>query len=213
MSDLIVPLSPDLNTVTLRAKINELRVAAGENPIRNNDFLAKVRDEVDDLGALRNFRSANSDHALAREQEIDGYELTKDQALLVGMRESKVVRKQVVKWLNELVEKVADPLAGVRDEKTRAMIQNLIRIDTLEHEVKEQDKRIRALEGLERDFVSIMGWCNVNGRDVDRIQAAAMGRQASQRCRDLGVTPSKCNHPAFGEVNTYPVGLLDELFG
>ena len=46
MAASIIPTSFSLNTVDLRAKINELRKEAGESPIRNDQFLARVRDEL-----------------------------------------------------------------------------------------------------------------------------------------------------------------------
>lgn len=101
-----------------------------------------------------------------------------------------------------------------------ALFQLIVSHDKTERKLRSHEKeliavgrRVLALEGTRKEFVSIMGWCNLNDREVSRELAVSMGRDASRRCRQLAVEPGKVQHPAFGEVNTYPVGLLDELFG
>lgn len=77
--------------------INPSREAAGERPLRNNDFVAKLVDELDDLGAYEIIvRYGN---------EVKFYNLTHDQMMLVGMRESKAVRKVVLARIKELEAK------------------------------------------------------------------------------------------------------------
>jgi hypothetical protein len=72
----------------LKDIINPAREAAGENPVRNNDFIARIEDELDDLPAYELFVSYG--------KESKRYQLNVDQMLLVGMRESKSVRRSVL---------------------------------------------------------------------------------------------------------------------
>ena len=64
------------------------------SPIRNNDFLAKVEDEIDQKTSYETF--------VAGPNTIKYLNLTQDEAMQMGMRESKTIRKQVIKWLREL---------------------------------------------------------------------------------------------------------------
>lgn len=54
------------------------REAAGENPLRNTNFLAKVRDEVEDLGGLQIFSNPAG-------ADMGYYDLNYDQMMLVGI--------------------------------------------------------------------------------------------------------------------------------
>ncbi|MGO2497758.1 MAG: phage antirepressor KilAC domain-containing protein [Vibrio litoralis] len=78
--------------------INEFRANDGFSKIRHDDFIARVEDEIDDLKQCENFA-----HPRTGKQMIL-YRLNQEQMLLVGMRESKVVRKKVLEWINKLTE-------------------------------------------------------------------------------------------------------------
>lgn len=77
------------------AMINTFRVEAGENPHEPRKFIAKIEDEIDGLTGKK-FRLNNN------QTETAFYELTRDQMMLVGMRESKVVRRRVLDALKVL---------------------------------------------------------------------------------------------------------------
>ena len=78
--------------------INPARVAAGQKPIRNNDFIAKIEDEIEDLNGYETFVSNESGRGGARTEQRY-YNLNTDQMMLVGMRESKAVRKAVLAYV------------------------------------------------------------------------------------------------------------------
>ncbi len=96
MSNLMVTDSNLISTFDLWQKLNQFRGEVGANPIRHGDFLARVEDEIEDLGAYDIFAHPQNN------QTVRFYNLNPDQALLVGMRESKVVRKKVLFWLKQL---------------------------------------------------------------------------------------------------------------
>lgn len=98
MKELKVSNSDLISTIVLRDTINTLRADQGENPIRNDQFIARVEDE---LG--RAIEGAKFLHLAPRTKTpMDAYNLTRDQCLLVGMRESKAVRAKVLEWLKAL---------------------------------------------------------------------------------------------------------------
>ncbi|AYQ12111.1 hypothetical protein P4A69_002682 [Escherichia coli] len=95
--------------------INPAREEAGENPVSNKDFINRVKDELDlkeenflllDTGAS----GRKSSHTI----------LNGDQLLLVGMRESKAVRRKVLEYIRR-IEKDKQLL---EDQKKRAAIQS-----------------------------------------------------------------------------------------
>lgn len=92
--------SGTMSSLDLLKLVNECRVGAGESTIRNNDFLARIEDEldIDQNSNYENFvvRKTSKGH----EQRV--YTLTLDQCTLVGMRESKAVRRAVLSKLKEL---------------------------------------------------------------------------------------------------------------
>ncbi|EJK2340417.1 hypothetical protein NK527_004468 [Escherichia coli] len=95
--------------------INPAREEAGENPVSNKDFINRVKDELDlkkenflllDTGAS----GRKSSHTI----------LNGDQLLLVGMRESKAVRRKVLEYIRR-IEKDKQLL---EEQKTRAAAQS-----------------------------------------------------------------------------------------
>lgn len=76
------------------SKLNSFREDAGENAIRHNDFMARIADELDgehyEIIVVQNSNKTSSNIAC----------LNQDQAFLVGMRESRIVRRKVRDWIN-----------------------------------------------------------------------------------------------------------------
>ena len=88
-----------ISTVHLHQYINEKRKECGEPEIRANVFCSRVADELEGEDyktfVVQNPNKTESTH----------FSLTIDQAKVVAMRESKGVRKAVVKVLNEREQK------------------------------------------------------------------------------------------------------------
>lgn len=87
-----------MSSEDLYSVICESRVIAGESRPRYNDFSARLVDELEgehyESFVVQNPNNTKTTH----------YLLSIDQCVLVGMRESKAVRKQVLKKLKELNE-------------------------------------------------------------------------------------------------------------
>ncbi|WP_348909942.1 hypothetical protein [Escherichia coli] len=99
--------------------INPAREEAGENPVRNDQFLARVRDELGggDLPGAKVLQLALPQGGY---NEVASYHLNGDQLLLVGMRESKAVRRKVLDYIRR-IEKANQLL---EEQKTRAAAQS-----------------------------------------------------------------------------------------
>lgn len=92
----IIPMNSEVTMSSLDflvTMINPARAEHGEPEIENRHFIARIEDEIDDLGVAERFYATTSQGA---KRAVNGYTLTMDQMMLVGMRESKAVRRSVL---------------------------------------------------------------------------------------------------------------------
>lgn len=84
-----------MSSFDLLELVNQARAELGETEVRRADFTARCRDELEgeyyETFVVRNARGPAS----------EGLLLTRDQCMLVSMRESKAVRRSVVRKLND----------------------------------------------------------------------------------------------------------------
>ena len=86
-----------MSSIDLLDLVNQSRASHGEAKIENRHFLARIEDELDgELPPRKTFTHPSNGLA------IGYYDLTLDQCRLVGMRESKGVRRWVLERLKEL---------------------------------------------------------------------------------------------------------------
>ncbi|EFC6290186.1 hypothetical protein DRW31_25585 [Shigella dysenteriae] len=76
--------------------INPSRIEAGEKPVRPSDFHARVNDEIDEELNYENFVVGMTGHKTYYTM------LNMEQMMLVGMRESKAVRRSVLARLKAM---------------------------------------------------------------------------------------------------------------
>ncbi|MEZ6954293.1 MULTISPECIES: hypothetical protein [unclassified Aeromonas] len=89
--------------------INPARVGADESTVKNTHFLARTMDELDlDESRVKLLPS----HTGSMARYVD---LTEDQMRLVGMRESKAVRRAVLAELNRLYAKAKEAPKSVEE--------------------------------------------------------------------------------------------------
>lgn len=81
--------------------INPARLEAGESEVRNSVFVDRVRDELDFCKSFAKVYQPDIG------RPSDYYDLNIDQMLLVGMRESKAVRRAVLAKLKEMQVRIA----------------------------------------------------------------------------------------------------------
>lgn len=84
-----------IGTDELLSIINQARLENGEKPVRNNDFIPRVKDELEgehyETFVVQNSNGTKSENLV----------VSNDQAVLIGMRESKAVRRTVLAKLKE----------------------------------------------------------------------------------------------------------------
>jgi phage antirepressor YoqD-like protein len=121
--------------------INSFREEAGEKAHEPRKFIAKVEDEIDDLTGKK-FRLNNN------QTETAYYELTKDQMMLVGMRESKVVRRRVLDVLNGLSERTVPAIPQTYAEALQLAADQAKKLEEQAPKVEYHDKVLATDNGL-----------------------------------------------------------------
>lgn len=116
--------------------VNQSREGSGEKPHEPRKFLIKIEDELDDLTGKK-FRLNNN------QSKTYYYNLTMDQCMLVGMRESKLVRRAVLEKLKELeAPQVPQTYAAALLEAGRLALEN----EQLQLEAKENAPKVEFFE-------------------------------------------------------------------
>ena len=62
------------------------------------------------------------------------------------------------------------------------------------------------------EYFTIAGFASIRKQRVDVSKANILGRKAAQMSRRLGYDIGKVSDPRFGEVNTYHVDILNDVF-
>jgi hypothetical protein len=90
-------------------------------------------------------------------------------------------------------------------------------VQAIEQTQADHDQRLHALESHvqgEPEHFTILGYCKLRDLPVpSRNEAQSMGQRAVKLSRLMGQSTGKTTDPRYGEVNTYHVSVLDELFG
>lgn len=117
----MLQINQTITTLQFRELINKFREEAGENPVQNNHFITRVESELSgELPTVKLLQSSKGG------EPAKYYELTKDQCLLVGMRESKIVRRKVLAWINKAKDALKEEASVMRklDEAMLLMKQD-----------------------------------------------------------------------------------------
>lgn len=117
VQDLTINNSDGIDSQRLLTMVNETRKEYGEKPIRNNDFISRVKDELESVTYEIFVGQKNG-------ADIEIIHMTLKQALRVAARESKAVRRSLIDKLeqqstpqspNEIIAAMA--LANVAQER------------------------------------------------------------------------------------------------
>lgn len=102
MTDLITTNTQTITSLELRDIINTAREQYNESKVRNDQLLARIEDELEgELGGCKTFAPEKGGTPMRY------YDLNPEQCTLVGMRESKGVRRKVLDILKKKQSKQA----------------------------------------------------------------------------------------------------------
>ncbi|MEB0189987.1 phage antirepressor protein [Pseudomonas sp. CCI1.1] len=157
-----------MSSVDLRDLVNDARTRAGESKVRNDQFIIRVEDELSgELGVCSFIAHPQSGVMMA------SYDLTLDQCTLVGMRESKAVRRTVLKKIKDLegpkqLSTIEILQIAMESEKARLM---------LTAQVEQQATKIHSLENLFKEGMTHTQFCKgLNGVNVMQVGNYLEGR-------------------------------------
>ena len=145
-----------MSSFDLREIINAARVALGESKVENSHFLKRIEDELEgELGVSKVFRHPQSG------VEIRYYDLTRDQCALVGMRESKGVRRAVLAKLKEVEQAqlhLNKPDPAIYLEQAEHLLRREVRMFK-QHALTELDSNLYTFRSVAK-YVNDYGKCS-----------------------------------------------------
>lgn len=198
---------PTMSSLELRDIINAARLEHDEGEVRNTTFLRRVEDELS--GELPVAQKMQPPQGGTPQRY---YQLTRDQCTLVGMRESKSVRRIVL----EKLKAMDSALPTIKDPQLAAIATMLTQLDTVKQEQASQRSEIADIrakvETSPRDYYTVAGYASLRGINVDVKRASLLGRKAAKLSREYGVDIGEAHSEVFGRVNTYHVDILAEMF-
>ena len=84
-----------------------------------------------------------------------------------------------------------------------------VKLDKVESEVYILKGKVDIINDKE---YTIMGYASMNGLKVDNKTANMLGRRSAKLSNDKRYFIGKATHPVFGQINTYHVDILKEVF-
>lgn len=197
-----------MTSLELRQLINDSRAENQEPEIRLNKLNEKIADELEG----QHYPKSVVKNPNGTESEI--YHLTKDQCTLVGMRESKAVRRSVLAKLKSLENATLAP--AVKDPQLAAMVMMLTQLDTVKQEQEDQRKELAEIkakiQATPDEFYTVAGYASLRGLSIDTKKANLLGRKAAKLSRENDMDIGKAHSSIHGTVNTYHVDILCEVF-
>lgn len=147
-------------------------------------------------------------------------EASKHIAMMSGTSRGVEVREYFLEC-ERRAKAVAVP--AVKDPRTAALIDALVRQDALEQEQNRQATEIARLQESvavieartqpDTSHFTVMGWSRLIGHPVDARTAALLGRRCAALARERGSVIGDVTDPRFGSVHSYHESILREVVG
>ena len=126
-------------------------------------------------------------------------------------------RAAVIKRWYDLETGKAQPVATVKDPQLAAMVTMLTQLDVVKQEQEAQRLELADLRAkvtaTPDEYYTVAGYASLRGISLDTKRANLLGRKAAKVSREHGIDIGKAHSAIYGEVNTYHVDVLCEVFG
>jgi phage anti-repressor protein len=150
------------------------------------------------------------------------YHFTVEAGKHIGMLSGTPKGREVREYFLECERRVKSAAApAVRDARTAALIDALVRQDALEQEQARQATELARLQENvavieartqpENKHFTVLGYSNLIGRPVDARTAANLGRKCAALSREKGLVIGDVRDPRFGTVHSYHESILQEV--
>ena len=227
-----------MSSIELLELVNQSRANHGETIVRHNDFLARCKDELDGEPYETFVESAKG-----RTPAFEAIRMTIDQCKLVGMRESKGVRRWVLNRLNELEAQQAPKVPDLSTDVGKLLLiqdltaKQLALIESNKQLEAERDeaKRTKAEIGSRREATA-MATAAAKSKEVERLKhelgrnqqhatvvavEKATGRKFAKNAyvalrratKEFGLEAVNVMDPRWGAVKAWPAVAWHEAFG
>lgn len=164
------------------------------------------------------------------QQQREYADLNQEQSalLMTYLRNNDVVRefkKALIREFSRMSKLLAERSAQVpvvKDPRTAALIENLIRLDAVE---QEQSRQAEALARIQEDVAvieartqpenkhfTVAGFAKLVGHSVDIKAASKLGRRCATLSKEQGLPIGDIKDPRFGYVHTYHESVLQAVF-
>lgn len=193
-----------VNSAQLLSIVNAARLAFGEKPVRHNDFLNRCKDELDGEPYEIFVESAKG-----RAPAFEAIRMTFDQCKLVGMRESKGVRRRVLARLNTLEAEraqVAQPLVAIPNFTNPA---EAARAWAAEFEAKQQAQFALEAAKPKVDFVDKFVQASTGSKGFREVCKLLGANEAEFRCFLIG---RKVMYRLGGKLTAYQAHIDAKRF-
>lgn len=205
MEDLTILNQDTITSLELLEQINFFREQEGKKKeLRHDNLLQIIRNEFDEeIRALKiqeSLYKAETGNGTLREYPM--YILTYNQAKQVLMRESKYVRKAVIKYIEQLEQQIK---AKEIESQNKQILDIENRLKALEDKEKENKSR-------NNGFMTVSEYARSIGAYVPPFFCACLGKMATEKCIQHHIIIGKMYHSKYGSVNIYPVEVLEEVF-
>jgi len=145
-------------------------------------------------------------------QMVKVFKLQRRECDLLMMGYSIATRAKVYdRWL-ELEKKKQKQLTPAEQFLQLAQLN----VET-ERKITEQESRIKALEDKQQDgntgFLTILAYCRMNNIPEPLKQAQKHGKRAVKLSEKYNILIGKVSDERWGQVNSYHIDVLNELFG
>lgn len=205
MEDLTILNKNTITSLELLTQINFFRDQEGnKTELQHNDLLKIIRDEFDEEireGKItQSFYKKETGNGALREYPM--YILTYNQAKQVLMRESKYVRKAVIKYIEQLEQQI----------KAKEIESQNKQILDIENRLKALENREKENKIINNGFMTVSEYAKSIGAYVPPFFCACLGKMATEKCVKNHIIIGKMYHSKYGSVNIYPVDLLESVF-
>lgn len=165
-----------IDSQNLLQMVNDARKECGEKPIRNNDFVARIKDELEGEYYETFVKPSGSNGG--RPTEV--IEMQLKQALRVAARESKAVRRSLVDKLEEM--QAPAPVDAMRLLSDPATLRNLLMNFSEDNQRLSGENQLLSatVSSLEKHFtkgMTIPAFCKcLNGVNINKMMWWAFQR-------------------------------------
>lgn len=205
-----------MTSLELVETINQVRATEGKKSLRHDNFMVKIEKHpgIDSPKFLGEYTDSTG-------RNLKCYRLPKRECELMVMSESLAVQTTVYDKLSAaLVVTKPDPFAALPPEQRALivlMVQNAEIKATQEKQsteiarIQESVAVIEARTQPENKHFTVLGYCNLIGKQLDFKSASKLGRKCADLSREQGMVIGDVKDPRFGKVHSYHESILQAV--